>query len=251
MTGYGSKKSAGWSMPYEDNVKGIKVFKQPLDGFYVRLSDDTGKELSPQVYLNMTDAETGDLKLKCDTTFKYATGTLTGKWVLLATQKGFWFFEEMANQNGIATNKSGCYLYCGSTSTNTVNAAGCYLTHTGGTWGTSDDDRASLLQLATNLIDNGNTRGKFLNLYDGMVSAVFPQSIFNGCTKNSENTVCSPVLVFAGQEIWALPVLAPSNNVRVNYEIIEAGGRTFINHATGSYQAESNLYVPTDYWELG
>ena len=125
VTGYGDKEGAGWTMPFEDTSAGVKVLRPeigPHTDFYLRLSEDAGTEMAAQVYLNMTDANTGDLKLQCNSAFKYGGNNTSGKWILIASPRGFWFTNEHAYQTNVSLNKSGSFFYCGHTTAYTQTA---------------------------------------------------------------------------------------------------------------------------------
>lgn len=134
VTGYGTKESAGWTMPWEDTAAGIKVLRPevgPHTDFYLRLSADTGTEMAAQVYLNMTDANTGDLKLQCATPFKYGKGNVSGKWLLIASGRGVWFLCEQNESDDVT--KTGSYFFCGDAAADSTNDRIPLLMHTGGT----------------------------------------------------------------------------------------------------------------------
>ncbi len=248
VTGYGDKASAGWTMAFEDMDSGVKVIRPPVSAqtdYYMRLSEDDGKQMTVQVYLNMTDINTGDLKLQCATPFKYGTGKSTGKWILIASPHSFWFFLEAKNSNNIPTEKSGSYLFCGNTAKNTNGVMGIYLKHTGGTWGISDDDRYDIFRNDT----SGATVGKLFNPIENRVVEINPSAFFHGEKNRTNTTVAFPLLVEVSDELWALPAVVPSRNDKNNYDEIKDGARTFINHAHAQKNATTNLFIPIDYWE--
>ncbi len=248
VTGYGSKQGAGWTMPYEDTNAGVKVLRpaiSPEQDFYLRLSADDGQQITTQVYLNMTDVNTGELKLQCDTPFKYAIQDKTGeKWVLVACGRAFWFFHETAKRT-IAT-QSGTYFYCGDTAKNTAGDKAIYLKHTGGTWSIYDTDRYDILSVN---MGGGAVYGKLLNTKTQLVRDILPISIFNGQNKYSTHNILAPVLLMIDGEIWTLPAFVPSVQNKHNYDVMNITTRQFINHST-AIQYVHNFYVPTDYWEF-
>lgn len=248
VTGYGEKQGAGWSLPFEDNDKGIKVFRPQIGvetDFYLRLSNDTGREMTTQVYLNMTDVDTGDKKLECDTPFKYGIGEKTGeKWALIACERAFWFFYETANR--ITPTQSGTYFYCGDTGKNSIGDKAVYLKHAGGSWGIDDTDRYSIFDESSS---GGFTSGKLLDIKSNTVSSVNLKSMFTGGTQQSKQTLLAPSLLMNQQEIWALPAFAPSTLKQHNFEQINGFGRQFMSFSTAT-QYSHNLFVAIDYWEF-
>lgn len=135
VTGYGTKEGAGWTLPFEDTAAGVKVLRpavSPHPDFDLRLSADTGTEMAAQVYLNMTDANTGDLKLQCATAFKYAKSKSSGRWLLIASPYGFWFFNEQ-QYGSFQAEYCGSYFYVGVVASLRADVGDAiYLQHTGG-----------------------------------------------------------------------------------------------------------------------
>ena len=249
VTGYGDKAGAGWTMPFEDLSAKKKVLRpavQPEQDFYLRLTLDTGKEITAQVYSNMSDIDTGDLKLQCATSFKYGAAVTTGKWIMIASARGFWFFAETSKFSSNPIETSGSYIYCGDTGRNTVGAKSIYLMHTGGSWDITDGNRSPIM---TNLSGYGNSNGKIYMPATESVLEVNPSSYFNGISKLTANSVASSLFVIAGSEIWSLPALLPSNATKLNYDAVQVGGVSCVNHSTGA-STPNNMYVPVDYWEL-
>lgn len=136
VTGYGTKEGAGWTMPFEDTASGVKVFRPEVGlhtDFYLRVSADTGTEMAAQIYLNMTDANTGDLKLQCDSTYKYAKAQNNGKWILIASPRGFWFFTDSStNETTTIFNQLGSYFFGGDTASAVDSQRAVALMHSGG-----------------------------------------------------------------------------------------------------------------------
>lgn len=134
VTGYGSKQGAGWSMPYEDLQAGVKVLRPPASAeqdFYLRLSADSGSQLTAQVYLTMADINTGDLKLQLGNNYLYAKPNNSGAWVLLATERGFWFLTEQYYWSN--DSKYGSYFYTGDIAVMDESKTALFLAHTSGT----------------------------------------------------------------------------------------------------------------------
>lgn len=248
VTGYGEKQGAGWSLPFEDNDKGVKVLRPQVGvetDFYLRLSNDTGREMTAQVYIDMTDSDTGDKKLECDAPFKYGIGEKTGeKWALIACGRAFWFFYETANR--IITTQSGTYFYCGDTAKNSIGDKVVYLRHTGGEWNVDYEERYSILDGSDS---GGVSSGVLLDIKANTALHSNPKSIFTGHIQQSNQTLLAPMLLMNQQEIWALPAFAPSTVKQHNFEKINGFGRQFINFSTAT-QYSHNLFVAIDYWEF-
>lgn len=248
VTGYGNQQGAGWTIPFEDNNNGIKVLRPEISAeqdFYLRLSNDNGREMTAQVYLNMTDANTGDLKLQCDTPFKYGIQNETSqKWILIACSRAFWFFHETANK--IVSTQSATYFYCGNTTKNSAGDKAIYLKHTAGSWAIYDTDHYDILQDQNS---GGSAEGKFFDIKNQKQIIAKPISLFTGKEQQSTQTLLSPVLLQDEKETWALPAFMPSTLSKHNFDEIEGFGRRFINCST-AIQYPHNFYVPIDYWEF-
>lgn len=243
VTGYGDKEGAGWTMPFEDTTRGLKVFRpeiSPHTDFFMKVSNDTGREATVQVYQNMTSVDNGELKLQCGTPFKYGIQQSSSKkWLLIASGRSFWFFHETG-----ATDRNGTFLFCGDTAKNTTGQRRVAIYHTGG-------------RDATHV-----TRHDFFENADGWVSVscvamsydsdsidnMIINSLFDGSSQISTNAVAGPVVIRSKTDFYALHCYSSSNNNAVNYQEIKSHGRTFINHSP-STQKSQNLFIPTDYWE--
>lgn len=244
VTGYGDKAGAGWAMPFEDTENGVKVFSPPESpdtNFYLQVSKDTGQQITARVYLNMIDASTGDLKLQCDTPFKYAVSNATGKWVLIVSAQGLWFFNEITRQGFSDSNKTGAFFTCGNTARNTVGDKAIYLHHSGGSWG-----EWMLGLLPTTPSVNQSIPGKIYSHKLNTVMSYRPQAIFNGRDNLSTNVVLSQLCVFAFNDIYLLPAYMPSVCNKNNYDIVSADN-TYINHSDAQ-EHQSNVYIQTDHW---
>lgn len=223
VTGYGEKEPAGWSLPFEDTAKGVKVLK-PADSphipFFMRLSN-VGREMIVQVYQNMTSVSDGDLKLGSGTASSYAYyGSTSGKWCVIANERSFWLFFEMRS------NYHGWSLFCGDTSKNTRGERAVALIYSN-----AESPHTSILT------QTKNKTGGF-----------YAKSHFDGKSRLSMNALLSPALFEFDGEIYGVPIYFPSNMQAMNYEQTNRGGRRFINHAY-TFGRESNVYVPIDFWE--
>lgn len=123
-------------------------------------------------------------------------------------------------------------MFCGDTAQNTIGERGVALVHSFG-YGLFSD--TSSMQA---LIFNGKVTGRSR-----------PKSHFNGSSNKTTHALCSHAMIEFSNEVYSLPVYAPSNTNAINYQEIVSHGRTFINHAHATY-GESNAFIPVDYWEL-
>lgn len=252
VSGYGTQQGAGWTMPWEDTAAGVKVFRSgasPDTDFYLRCSGDSGTEMAAQVYLNMTNANTGDLKLQCATPFKYAKKNSTGKWLLIACPRGFWFFCEQSYSG--AANQTGAYFYCGKTTTSLSSDSLTYLQHTGG--GYDDGDFSSIMGFNDYKVDKGETRYLFAKavLSSGLVVTCEPASFTDGGLSIADDNIAAPLIVIADRKTYTLPgAYVPFSVVHNNFEavnILNDSVTDGINFGTNG-RSQTNLYIATDEW---
>ena len=245
--GYGTTDSAGWTSVsnVEGSIYNLTPPTAPDIKFTVNLTNDDGRQLTPIMYTDMTSLTEGERILQCSTEFKYDTSKTTGKWLLVATDIGFWFMCEVAASNGVPSNKSGSYFYCGATTKGTNSVSGLYMTHTGGSWSINDDDRGGIF----NTDSSSNATPQFSNPNTKASVTEYPKSMFKGDTNYSLMTMGSTVYIMNAGEIWRLPVLVPSRTDSNNYDIITDGDRQYICHGTSAYSGTNLIYIPIDYWE--
>ena len=237
VTGYGDKAPAGWTLD-EDVDAGIKQFRPPMSAhqaFTIKTSNDTGREMTVQVY-------DGDaLKMQCDTPFKYGVGNgKNTRWCVLACERGFWFFSELTNNNNVPTKQSGVYLYCGDTTAGGDGERGVYLKHTGGTWGIGDDDRHHIFDSNS----SGTTLGKLWvnhRVYD-----INPKSFFNGNDNVSRDVMLSPMCLMANGDVYFIPAFGSSRHDGDNQSVLDG----HLCHSTASHTKANNIYVPMSHWGL-
>lgn len=227
VTGYGSKQGAGWTMPYEDTNAGVKVLRPEVgveQDFYLRLSNDTGREMTAQVYLNMTDVNTGELKLQCFYPFKYGWGGHTGKWLLIANGRSFWFLSEQFYSS--YDSRKGGWFFCGDTGCNKNGQKAIYLHHTGGDWN-DGDYRGSIL---TNTVNSSPTTiGQLYEPHYQQKLESYGRALFNGADAlksypNSPSIIdehYSPVYLFSERHIYPLiGIYVPSYGAKLeNFNI--------------------------------
>lgn len=247
VTGYGKKSGAGWSMPFENEQDGIKVFRPKVGAefdYFVKVANDTGREVNISIHGQMTDIDNGNKLMELATPFKYGIQNATGQnWLLVASDRSFVFFYQTANH--IQTDKSGTFLICGDTGKNTVGQRGVYLHHTGGSWESYWADRYKMIN---NGNDGGNlASGLYLPFYDKLVTPSF-YYLFDGNKNLTVHDLSAPLLVQAEGDIYPLPfVWLPSNTNAVNGQEIRHEAHKFIAHYTATYEL-SCIFVPTDTW---
>ena len=249
-TGYGDKTGVGWSIEFETETQ--IALKANMDvPLFLRLYSDNGRSVKPVCYKSMSSVSAGEVILSCSTDFKYGAAPTNGKWVVIACSKGFWFFCETSNANGLATYHSGSYLYAGMSSLSDSNTTGnLLLAHTGGTWGITDDDR-------TGILDNANTGGScpprtyVLDTATQVNTGLY--SCLTGGGDNIPFLMATPIYLYYNNMTWRVPGFVPSNMSMRNYETIIANDREYMTHGTSSGYGSpkgSLILVPIDYWEL-
>lgn len=254
VTGYGTKEGAGWTMPWEDPAAGVKVLRPdfgPHTDFYLRLSADTGQKLTPQVYLNMTDANTGALKLQCDSNFSYAQNNSTGKWLLIATPRSFWFFSEQGYST--PADKLGSYIFCGDIRNGGSSERAVYLQHTASYYSALYSSIFGIYFKAVKKDSTHYNYGKLMRGSDNAVSTTDITSIANGYTLVTKDDFVTGGFIFVNQELYILPGLyAPLSGAQYNnftetnffdgFRLVPA-----LVFGTGS-RDDTNIYISTDYW---
>lgn len=254
VTGYGTKEGAGWSLAFEaDGVKVLRPSISPDTDFYLRMSADTGTEVAAQVYLNMTDASTGDLKLQCTTPFKYAKGVSSGKWLLVATSRGVWFFcEQMYGQKN--ASKTGAWFFCGDTTASSVGDKLVYLHHSGGTF--NDGDFANMMAMRQTFV-NVNDSGAYVSAKvlspSADVNTIDLKGVADGLNAYSVDDITMPPLILTDGKVYMLPALflPLSGGVYNNFHTKQINLNTqastaIVFGATGNM--DSNVYISTDWW---
>lgn len=236
ITGYGNKVGAGWTLLHEDLDNGIKTFSPPVSAhtaFSLKVSADTGREITCQVY------DGDELKLQCDTPFKYGVGNNNNSWCVIACERGFWFFSEVTNSNNIPTSQSGVYLYCGDTKAGSKGERGVYLKHTGGRASVSSNRFTHIFAERTNVATDGKL------WVNRQIHTINPKTLFEGNDNLSGETILSPMCLIA-DDVYFLPVFGVSRNDGVNQSLNEG----YLCHSTATYGKPNNVYVPSTYWEL-
>lgn len=252
-TGYGAKESAGWTAPFEGvGVKVLRPEVSPHTDFYLRLSADTGTEMAAQVYLNMTDANTGDLKLQCATAFKYAKANSTGKWLMIASSRAVWFFCDQRFSDGAVT-KTGAYFYAGDLQSANDSQDVVYLRHTGGA--SNDGSYSDIFGRNVNSsIDKSATRylsGKMLIGLDTVVTADV-NSIADSIAAKTTAPHLTPIFIIEAGNLYLLlggyaTLSVPTAD---NFDAVSAVADmtgSMIVHGTGG-RYSGNMYINTDSW---
>ncbi len=255
VTGYGTKEPAGWTMPWEDTTAGVKVLRpevSPHTDFYLRLSADTGTEMAVQVYLNMTDANTGDLKLQCDSPFKYGKNNTSGKWILIASPRGVWFTSEHAYQTNVSLNMSGSFFYCGHTTAYAQAAqTGVYLQHSGGAHVAGNTNSITGIGYQGKVFkDDGNFYLYGKCLLDNTVHTTDVVNTPNGTDVFVVDDVSWQAFAVVDEQAVLLPGLfVPWYGAQyTNFHVLvdSVGGESIVCNNSTRYAC--NLNVKTDHW---
>ncbi len=255
VTGYGTKESAGWSLAFEDMSAGIKVLRpeiSPHTDFYLRLSADNGTRTTSQIYLNMTDASTGDLKLECTYPFIYAFSKSTGKWWLIATARSVWFFCEQSSIG--AADKTGGYFFCGDTSKPQGELRPVFLQHTGG--GQSNGYYSNIFGWRDGVINKSVSAYNIGKLLYGSQNKVENKDIValaNGGDAITTNDIVSDSFIVAGGFLSVVPGLyVPLSGSKYgNFDkidiIVGSEVQKVAVFGTGLF-GNTNIYVRIDEW---
>lgn len=258
VTGYGAKEGAGWTLAFEDLATKTKVFNinSPTEpAIYLRLYNDTGQKMGVQLASNAVDANTVTSIVECDTVFKYLGGITTGEWMVIASNKGFWFFAPV-NANAKPSNRSGVFLFAGIVP-GTVSDA-FVIKHTGGTYSDDDDDRFSIASRPGDAVlgfsamsDGGMVAAAGYSVDNSKVKKGWFERIVTGNDNQSPIAIASPLYFFGMGDAYQLPIYAPSRHDLNNFDNAgTANSLNMMNFCTSTqYQdAGSNTYIPTDFW---
>lgn len=249
VTGYGAKIGAGWTMTHEDSATHTRVFNidnglsPPIS---LRIYGDTGQEIGVQLVKDVVSANTSTKIIECDTTFKYSGLVTTGEWLLIASDRGLWFFAQV-NVNSKTPTRSGVFLFAGMVQGGTSNAF--LIKHTGGTQAPSFVRRAPITA-KTNTVVSVMTVA--YNVNTNIISKSDLTYISDGMSMQSDITVAIPLYFIGSNDIYQLPIYSPSRNDLNNFDIVgNLGDRTMINCCTSMQFDDNgnNAYIPTDYWE--
>lgn len=241
VTGYGDKTPAGWSLPFEDTTKGVKVLRPEVSSeidFYLKLTADTGKEVKAEVYQNMTTIDDGEKKLECNTPFKYGYGKNSGRWILIASSRSVWFlFEQYYSSED--PNKSGGYFFCGDTAKNPVGSRAVLLKHTGGSW----SDGSGFDIFVTN--NAGEASHKLLDT-QGQVTTPTIESLFDSKTPKSDTLLLAPVYAVANKQYYPIPAIYACSNGTTKNNFDRYVDK--IVFGLSSYQTMTNFYFDEQTW---
>lgn len=249
VTGYGTKTGAGWTMPFEDTTQGVKVLRpaaNPRADFYLRLSADTGAAITPQVYTSMTDINTGDLKLQCSTAYKYSSGGITGKWLLVVNPVGLWFSCETHNPElSHAKDFLASYMYMGFVTGASAENENMLLMHSGGTANNETSGIANRTRPASYYVDP-----VAYSFASNMTSPVVVLSQFNSFTRLSNAPHTCDALFSNELCMYVIPgIYAQSNNNSDgNGSVIVTDKGNCIRYGTASYEQQTWL-IGAEYWE--
>lgn len=254
VTGYGTKSAAGWTMPFEDTAADIKVLRPEVgteQDFYLKLSSDTGRYMTAQVYTDMTSTTAGNLKLQCAYPFNYGAGDVSGKWMVIATSRSFWLLVER-NYNGYTPKpviNSGSWFFCGDVSKNTSGNRAVYLHHSGDT-----DLDGSNNDILKSVSDSGETLvGKIID--DLLITRdAYPIAQFDGRTALTTDLFLAPLYIINNSILYQLPgIYAPSNGAKNdNFTLKNVSYGTdssdFAVMDMNAYNIRTNFYFKLDNW---
>ena len=250
ITGYGTKSAAGWTMPYEDLDAGIKVFRPAFNlqiDYYLRLSSDTGVDMSVRVYQGMTDIDTGDISIQPSSKYIYAKRDVSAQWMLIASPHGFIFFNQH-NQKQVDAhsnlNQLGSYFYITSAAEAfDTNSPAVFLDYTAGI------DSYLWAGIIRKQLHNSRHSIKtqiYQFAVDDNSELVLP-SIFNALS-NAHNLLAQQVIVIYGGSTYVLPgILYPSAYSQlINYDAVPEHV-DYIAHGTSNFEPDMVL-VNTQFW---
>lgn len=252
VTGYGAKEGAGWTMPFEDVASGNRVLRAGAGvhtGFDLRLSGDTGTEMTAQVYLDMTDVNTGDLKLQCAGAFKHSGGT-SDKWVVIASAGAVWFFNNNRPPSS-PTAKKGSWLFAGNVMSAKTGVSALYLQHTGG-----GNGGANFVNIFAN--DSAPSSYSYLEgvaLVDGIVvKNIVPTSLVRKATALTNSNYMCDVIFFANNDLFIIPGLfsvtdGAKRDVFSEVSAITNKQGDFVVVSTSS-ASDDNMFVGVEHWEV-
>lgn len=255
VTGYGATAGAGWTMTHEDLATHTKVFdidnglSPPIS---LRIYNDTGKELKIQVAKDIVDANTVTKVMECDTAFKYSGKSTTGDWLLIASDRGLWFFAQVNNNKGHPVLRSGSFLFAGMVTGGTSSAF--LLKHSGGIWPGDGGFLSGITSAVTKGSDavSGSVAAAAYNTNGKIVAKSELTYISDGMRVTSDVTVALPLYFIGANDVYQLPIYSPSRNDLNNFDAVgNLGERTMVNCCTSMQYNDNgnNAYIPTDYWE--
>lgn len=172
VTGYGTKESAGWTMPFEDTTSGVNVLRPASNAytdFYVRLSLDTGSKMSVAMYDAMSDINTGVNLISLPVAFHYAKARVNEKWVMIVSPYGFWFSTASSTKANV---DAGYFFWLGALPSIKGDGYCKGLQYSGGTWADGDN----IFQMSVE--DTGSTMPRTLR--GNTVSTAILHSYANG-----------------------------------------------------------------------
>lgn len=251
VTGYGAKEGAGWTMPFEDVASGNRVLRAGAGvhtGFDLRLSDDTGLTMMAQVYLGMTDVNTGDLKLQCTGVFKHSGG-IPDKWVVIASAGAVWFFNN--NRSVSSYTKRGSWLFAGNVMSAKTGVSALYLQYAGGTNGGAN---------FSNMFANDSSPSAYSYIRGAalvggtVINDIIPTSLIRmAIPVTSINYMCD-VIFFANKDLFIIPGIFTVTDGSIRDVFAEVSA---ITNKVGDYVVVStsssnddNMFAATDHWEV-
>lgn len=238
VTGYGAKVGAGWTAPFESTTtKVLRPATGATTDFYLKLFGDTGTEMIAQVLTDMTSISTGNLKFQGQTPFKYGKRSPFNKWVLVATARYVWFFNESQ------TTKSGCYFFCGDLDPVVTGFDCVFMQHTSG----SSNTGSAYNGLGVEQNGTGGTYGMALSqdkvTYHNFLSA------FNGSLHLSSEPVGSYFYISLSRCLYTCPAVLSSaqGGILDNFSNVSFAdnGQAYDAIAFGSGSTNNTVYILT------
>lgn len=250
VTGYGTKTGAGWTMPFGDVTAGVKILQPDVGAqtqWQLKLSGDTGRGMSAQIYIGMTSADTGIKKVELELPFSYGAPVTNGKWMLIATSKTVWFFAEAQHtgDDKLPADKGGTYIIAGSVASD-IGDDCVYMRHTAGSWGATWGQRYGIMY-QTKADKGGAVSGILYDIAADVTTNRDPFSAFSGQSNLNSIAINSPLYVAGNNKVCQLPIFGSSKNTLSNFDAV-TGKIDAINFGTTTFGSPDNICVPTDVW---
>lgn len=248
VTGYGKQKPLGFSLVFEEEH--VKVFCPKPRGlepqWLLRAGEDTGSQVSLQLYTEMTSINNGRIICAPASPYKYAKKNRTGEWLLVGSSRGFVFFNVCGYTDAI--NK-GSFLVCGDSSKNAKGERAVYLHHTGGSW--NDGDFYGIYPREFSA-PSGITGclARFDQNNNVISENVYPMCAIRPRLETAE-THLAPLYIADNESIYLIAGVYLSSNTHAanSYDTVKHDDAQFIVHASsGRERCHEQLYVRTDFW---
>lgn len=249
VTGYGTKSGAGWSLTHEDAGTKSRIYSfnhASAEQLGLRVWGEDTWRINVALVSDIVDANTATVVANCASPFMHYNPVSTGKWVLIASDRGFWFFDEHTGYH--ATNKCGAYLFAGVTPS--VVEDFFVMRHTGGSY-VGDGSQPNRLGVTYYGITTSEVVPAVVyNLQTRSLSTSLTTSVLDGFKNRTQPACVMPIFAVTDTSVCYMPVYASSRNDQVNFSVINDNRSLMCFCTNTKYQEpDSNAYVPTDYWE--